>query len=68
MDRSLSRPGCSVPARCGLWGLLEARIAEIATVVFLTGFLIARARRRRSIVTDASSSEPQPRDHYMAAR
>ena len=47
--------------------ILEARIAEVATVVFLTVFLIARDVRRRRIVEGTGSPARVRNDHDMAA-
>jgi hypothetical protein len=46
--------------------ILQARITEVATVVFLTTFLIARAVRSRSATTP--SAAPQQHDHGIAVR
>jgi hypothetical protein len=47
--------------------ILQARITEIATVLFLTTFLIARGvRRRRSV--DGTEASALRHDHDMAAR
>ena len=47
--------------------ILQARITEVATVLFLTTFLIARGVRRRRSVDGTESSAPL-HDHDMAAR
>ena len=49
-------------------GIRNVQIAEAATVVLLTIFLIARALRRTSNVEDTTASESRRRDHDLATR
>jgi hypothetical protein len=46
--------------------ILEARVAEVATVVLLTAFLIARTRHRRRIVEDTRQSASSHHEHQVA--
>jgi hypothetical protein len=39
--------------------ILASRVTEVATVVFLTAFLVARTVRRRRVVLDAASAAPR---------
>jgi hypothetical protein len=50
--------------------ILQARVTEVATVVFLTTFLVARVVRRRRIVAGSASPAPHPldSDRRMAVR
>ena len=48
--------------------ILEARIAEVATVTLLTAFLVARTLHRRRIVEGTTPAASPRREHYVARR
>jgi hypothetical protein len=48
--------------------ILQARITEVATVVLLTTFLVARTARRRRMVEATPQSARRRREHPMATR